>query len=93
MGSYPGVGIEVVPDGRGGEGRCIPSRAPPAERAGLKPGDVIVKIDGEDIGGDLAGAIARMRGASGSLVRLTIRRSGTAGLLEYSAAPGAGRGA
>jgi carboxyl-terminal processing protease len=83
MGSYPGVGIEVVP--QDGVVKVLhPIEGSPAQRAGLKPGDVIVKIDGEDIGGDLAGAISRMRGASGSLVRLTIRRSGMAALLEYS---------
>src|ERR1700739_1537370 len=32
----------------------------PAQKAGLQPGDMIVKIDGEDIGADLAGAIAKM---------------------------------
>jgi carboxyl-terminal processing protease len=48
------------------------------------PGDEIVRIDGNDIGADLAGAIAHMRGASGSTVRFTIRRAGTDGLLEFS---------
>jgi carboxyl-terminal processing protease len=43
-----------------------------------------VKIDGNDIGGDLAGAIARMRGASGSLVKLTIRRDGRPALIDYA---------
>jgi carboxyl-terminal processing protease len=83
MGSYPGVGIEVVPDN--GVVRILrPIEGSPAEHAGLRPGDEIVRIDGVDIGGDLAGAITRMRGASGSTVRLTLRRNGTPGLLEYS---------
>jgi carboxyl-terminal processing protease len=83
MGSYPGVGIEVVP-----EDGVVKVRHPidgsPAQRAGLKPGDEIVKIDGAEIGGDLAAATARMRGASGSTVRLTIRRPGSAALLEFT---------
>ena len=83
MGSYPGVGIEVVP-----EDGVVKVRHPidgsPAQRAGLKAGDAIVRIDGVDIGGDLAIATARMRGASGSTVRLTIRRPGTAALLEFN---------
>jgi carboxyl-terminal processing protease len=37
-----------------------------------------------EIGADLAGAIAGMRGASGSLVHLSIRRENTAVLLEFS---------
>jgi carboxyl-terminal processing protease len=83
MGSYPGVGIEVAPDD--GVVRVMhPIEGSPAQRAGLKPGDEIVKIDDEDIGGDLAGATARMRGAPGSTVRLSIRRKGSAALLEFT---------
>jgi carboxyl-terminal processing protease len=83
MGSYPGVGIEVVAD----EGVVKILRSidgSPAQRAGLVAGDEIVRIDGNDIGADLAGAIAHMRGSSGSLVTLTVQRQGTAGLIEYA---------
>jgi len=83
MGSYPGVGIEVVAED--GVVKVLrPIEGSPAQQAGLEPGDELVKIDGNDIGADLAGAIARMRGASGSLVKLTIRRDGRPGLLEYA---------
>ena len=61
-----------------------PSEDSPAQLAGLKPADELVRIDGTEIGADLAGAIARMRGASGSVVKLTIRRNGTPGLIEYA---------
>jgi carboxyl-terminal processing protease len=83
MGSYPGVGIEVAP----GDGAVKVLHAidgSPAQRAGLRSGDEIVKIDGVEIGADLAGATARMRGASGSTVRLTIRRPGAPGPLEFA---------
>jgi len=83
MGSYPGVGIEV-----GAEDGVVkvlrPIEGSPAQQAGLEPGDELVRIDGNDIGADLAGAIARMRGASGSLVKLTVRRDDTPGLIEYA---------
>jgi carboxyl-terminal processing protease len=83
MGSYPGVGIEVLA-GDGVVKIQKPIDGSPAQEAGLLPGDEIVRIDGADIGADLAGAIARMRGASGSVVKMSIRRAGTPGVLEYS---------
>jgi carboxyl-terminal processing protease len=50
----------------------------PAARAGLKPGDFIAAIDGTPIQGmSLDDAVARMRGADGSKLTLTILRSGT----------------
>lgn len=83
MGSYPGVGIEVVADDNAVK-ILRPIEGSPAAQAGLLPGDEIVRIDGTDVGADLAGAISRMRGASGSTVRLTIRRAGTPNLLEFT---------
>jgi len=50
----------------------------------LLPGDQIVRIDDQDIGADLAGAIARMRGSSGSLVKLTVLRPTTGQTLDFS---------
>jgi carboxyl-terminal processing protease len=49
----------------------------PAERAGLRSGDVILKVDGESISGtDLWEAITRIRGPRGTDVTLTIQRVG-----------------
>ncbi len=83
MGSYPGVGIEVVAEDSGVK-ILRPIDGSPAQLAGLQPGDLIMKIDGEDIGADLAGAIAKMRGSAGSVVKLTIRRPPSSDLVEYS---------
>ena len=83
MGSYPGVGIEVVAE-NGVVKILRPIDGSPAQQAGLLAGDEIVRIDGADIGADLAGAIARMRGSSGSLVSLAIRREGAPGVIEYA---------
>jgi carboxyl-terminal processing protease len=83
MGSYPGVGIEVVASD--GVVKILrPIDGSPAQQAGLRAGDQIVRIDGVDVGADLAGAIARMRGLSGSLVTLTVRREGNPELLEFA---------
>jgi carboxyl-terminal processing protease len=83
MGSYPGVGIEVA--AANGSVRVLKTiDGTPARSAGVLAGDELIAIDGREIGADLAGAIARLRGASGSLVRLSLRRAGTAALLEFA---------
>ncbi|MBX5460192.1 MAG: S41 family peptidase [Steroidobacteraceae bacterium] len=83
MGSYPGVGIEVVTEDSAVK-VLRPIEGSPADQAGMQSGDLIVKIDGTDVGADLAGAIARMRGPEGSTVHLTVRRPATGELLEFS---------
>jgi carboxyl-terminal processing protease len=83
MGSYPGVGIEVVAEDSGVK-ILRPIEGSPAALAGLLAGDVIVKIDNKEVGTDQAGAIAQLRGPSGSNVKLTVRREGTADLLDFS---------
>ena len=83
MGSYPGVGIEVVAEDAGVK-VLRPIEGSPAEEAGMQSGDFIVKIDGVDVGSDLAGAINRMRGPAGSTVHLTVRRAGHGELLNFS---------
>ncbi len=84
MGSYPGVGIEVAAaDGAVKILRTI--EGSPADTAGLRAGDLVVKIDDVDIGTDLEGAIKRMRGRAGSNVKLVVRRPGETGeLLTYT---------
>src|ERR1700719_638985 len=65
MGSYPGVGIEVAAE-IGAVKILRPIEGSPAEEAGIRAGDFVVRIDGVDVGTDLAGAINRMRGPAGS---------------------------
>ncbi len=51
----------------------------PAERAGLRPGDVVLKIDGVVVDGmDLLDAVSLVRGPKGSTVVLTVQREGIA---------------
>ncbi|MFZ5757360.1 MAG: S41 family peptidase [Pseudomonadota bacterium] len=75
-GEFGGVGIEV---GAGENFLKVvsPIDDTPASRAGLQPGDFIVKIDGESVKGvSLSEAVERMRGKVGSAVVLTIMREG-----------------
>jgi carboxyl-terminal processing protease len=83
MGSYPGVGIEVVAEDSAVK-ILRPIEGSPADQAGLLSGDQIVRIDDTDIGADLAGAISRMRGSSGSVVKLTVLRPSTGQTLDFS---------
>jgi carboxyl-terminal processing protease len=56
----------------------------PAEKVGLKPGDRIVEIDGEDMTGiDPELARRKVLGPAGSVVKLSIAREGEAKLLEF----------
>jgi carboxyl-terminal processing protease len=73
-GKFGGVGIEV--DGRGEYLTVIaPIEGGPAEAAGVKPGDEIVAIDGQDAKGlTLEKSVRLMRGDPGTKVVLTVRR-------------------
>jgi len=50
----------------------------PAQRSGLKPGDIILKVDGEDVSGlTLEQVSGRILGPAGSSVNLTVLNPGT----------------
>src|SRR5882724_610500 len=83
MGSYPGVGIEVVAEDSAVK-ILRPIEGSPADQAGIQAGDLIVKIDNKDVGADQAGAIAQLRGPSGSGVKLTVRRPATGQTLDFA---------
>lgn len=57
-----------------------PMENSPAEKAGLKPGDVIRRIDGRDLQGmQMEDAIKRIKGSAGSAVKLSIERKDDSG--------------
>lgn len=77
-GEFGGLGIEVTME-NGLVKVVSPIDDTPAARAGLKPGDLIVKIDEQDVSGlSLNDAVDKMRGKVGSQVELMIVRQGTA---------------
>jgi carboxyl-terminal processing protease len=75
-GQFGGLGLEVTQ--AGGLLKVIsPIDDTPGARAGIKPGDIIVDIDGHSTDGlDLDDAVTKMRGAPGTQITLTLKRSG-----------------
>ena len=82
-GEFGGLGIEVSMEG--GVVKVItPIDDTPAADAGVKAGDYIVKVDGEQIQGKtLMEAVNLMRGPVGSSVEITIRRKGLKKAVNY----------
>jgi len=82
-GHYSGVGLEVTEQ----DGRVVvvtPFEDSPAQRAGVRAGDVLLEVDGEPVrDGDLDDVIDRMRGFVGSKVRLAIGREGETEPLRF----------
>jgi carboxyl-terminal processing protease len=79
-GSFDGIGASVDATAHGLV--VVPLVGSPAARAGLRSGDVIVRINGRDVttmNGDEA--VALLRGAAGTRVTLSVQRSGVHGLL------------
>ncbi|MDF2690301.1 MAG: peptidase [Gammaproteobacteria bacterium] len=75
-GQFCGVGIEVDMQGPALE-VITPLDGSPAAKAGIKPGDMIVRIDDTPVQGLTANqAIMKMRGKKGQKVTLTIFRKG-----------------
>jgi len=81
-GSYDGLGLEVL--SVDGTLRVVaPIDDTPAERAGIKPGDIITRIDGRAITADNANEAANMlRGKSGSAIMLSVLHEGSSAPID-----------
>ncbi len=78
--SFEGIGALVEPtneEKRTGVRIVHPFEGSPAEKAGLRPGDEIIAVDGRDVTNMLLDeAVTLIRGPAGSQVVLTIKRDG-----------------
>ena len=75
QGHFGGLGIEVTME-NGVVKVVSPIDDTPAFRAGLKPGDYIISLDGETVlGMTLNEAVEKMRGKAGTKIKLTVRRA------------------
>ena len=84
QGEFGGLGIEVGMED--GFVKVIsPIEDTPADRAGIKSGDLIIKLDDTPIKGmTLTDAVKKMRGKPKTPIKLTVARKGEAKLLEFT---------
>ncbi len=83
-GEFGGLGIEIA-QGDGGIRVVAPIEDTPADRAGMKAGDLIIRI-GDELASDLSlqEGVERMRGKPGSKITLTVFRSSEARTLDVT---------
>lgn len=83
-GKFGGLGIEVGMEN--GLVRVItPIDDTPAQRAGIRSGDLIISLDGEAVMGmTLGDAVERMRGEPGTIIKIEVRREGVADILSFA---------
>ncbi|MCS7207762.1 MAG: S41 family peptidase [Dehalococcoidia bacterium] len=82
-GSFSGIGAEVFL--RNGRIILNPMPGSPAEKAGLRPGDIVLAVDGEKTDGwTVMQAVSRIRGPRGTPVRLTILHLGESEPVEVT---------
>jgi carboxyl-terminal processing protease len=74
--SFEGIGAEIQEK----DGHIVivsPLKGSPAEKAGLKPNDIVVSVDGKSLQGmSSTEAVMLIRGKKGTKVELTIKRPG-----------------
>ncbi|HUK54553.1 MAG TPA: S41 family peptidase [Candidatus Binatia bacterium] len=83
-GKYYGVGMQVAPR----DNRTVvmaPFVGSPAYRAGIRPGDVILKVDGKSCDGLTTPEVADMlKGPKGTTVHIAVGREGSPGPVEFT---------
>ncbi len=83
QGDYGGVGLEVE-DRDGFITVVAPIPGTPGARAGIRPGDRIVEVDGESVEGWVTDqAVDLLRGKPGTAVRMGIRRPGMEEVVHF----------
>ncbi|NPV09060.1 MAG: S41 family peptidase [Anaerolineae bacterium] len=76
-GYYRGIGASVRYGAHGYVEIAVVFAGSPADEAGLRPGDVILSVDGEDMAGvGLYEVVSRIRGPEGTHVEIEFRRPG-----------------
>ncbi len=82
-GSFTGIGAEVSME-NGNVVVVSPIKGSPAERAGIKPKDILLSVNGESFEGlSLNEAVAKIRGPKGTEAKVKVKRAGSTNNLEY----------
>ena len=76
-GEFQGIGAHVQMNARGKIIIVSPIEGSPADRAGIRPGDIVLEVDGESLEGlSLLEAVSKIRGPEGSTVALLVKHLG-----------------
>jgi len=85
QGKFVGLGIEIAQSDEGYIKIVAPIEDSPAYRAGIKPGDMITRLDTTSLKGlSLDESVKKMRGEPGTKVQLTIMRKDEAQPLQFT---------
>ena len=77
-GRFEGIGAHVSMNADGRLVVVAPIANSPAEKAGIRPGDIVLEVDGESIQGiSLIEAVSKIRGPRGSVVSLLVQHVGS----------------
>jgi carboxyl-terminal processing protease len=78
QGQYEGIGALLNVNEQGNPVILAPMDGSPAQAAGLRPGDIILEVDGHDVSqAPLTEVVQRVMGPAGTDVTLTLRRPDT----------------
>ena len=85
-GVYHGIGATVSQDAKSGIITIVkPFKNSPAYKAGILPGDIIFKVNEEEVTGmDLSEVVSRMKGVEGTTVDITIVREDVTEPMEFT---------
>jgi len=84
-GSYEGIGAEVAVNNNGQPVIVAPIDGSPAQAAGVKPGDIMLKVDGVDLTGlSLSDVVSKVIGPAGTQVTLTLQDPGSGAIRDVT---------
>jgi carboxyl-terminal processing protease len=85
QGSFEGIGAEVMLNNNGQVIIVAPFDGSPAQAAGVKPGDIMLKVDGVDLTGlSLSEVVSKVLGPAGTKVTITLQDPGSGAIRDVT---------